>query len=281
MASISIADYRAVNSIAVADQSDASVGAFLGAASALVHGITGRQFGHYVESIAADGGDLLFTVYGHMMGDSGFLWISGSGNDALSGKYAYQYVDDNTLRVVGAVLPVGVTNCRIFPRFTGDFDIMESRVRLEKTPVYLVEEVRVDGDWDVRYSDSEPFGDEKILPVGEYYVPQESRSIFNSEVQFRLGCIRSPRVRVRGFVGATRKQSRRIARVTYYSGTLSVPSDLVLSIAVVGKQLSIDPTGEFQSESYDYYSYSRRSLSELKDYPISTIATLNRYAVPW
>lgn len=277
MAATSIATYRLMTGIDATIQADESVGVFLGAASAMITGITGRQLGHYVESLTASGADTVATIYGHMLDGSGEAWLFG---DGINQKVSYEWIDRNRIRLVGYNAPTNVVAAHLFPQVTGDFAVMSGRIRVATPPIYSVEDVRIDIEWDTQ-SQATPFSDETIVDPNSYYVAKEARAIFTEEIELKYGlaCHDFSMVRVPGYVRAVRRRTRRIARVKYYAGLLAIPEDMLIAIAATAKQVATDPTGEFQSESYDYYSYSRRSLSELRDYPLSVLGTLTRYRV--
>jgi hypothetical protein len=275
MAFISINQFRIATGVDAATMADDMVGMFLGAASAMIYGLTGRNLGHVAESLVANGADIDILAYGHMMLPSGRVYVVDSGS-ALDGIHQYVKIDENNVKLLNVTLPAGVVRARLCPHYLQDLSVMESRVRPRPTPVALIDEVRVD----FVFTGGDAFDESTIVAATDYYVPEDGDSTFNSEIELAPKYGMPIKRRMPGYINPVRQASRRIARTSFFAGTLrDVPPDLVVAISAIARQVASDPSGEFSSESYDYYSYSRRSIEELTRYPTSAISTILRYRV--
>ncbi len=148
-------------------------------------------------------------------------------------------------------------------------------------PVAYIAELRVDEAFEGPYS-STPFSIDTIVASDSYYRPEEGNSIFNAEIELSPTVSRYRGYRRQGLINPIRRQTRRKARVEYYAGTLTfLPMDLMVALVSLVQELAVTATssGVFQSESLDYYSYSRMDVEQQKKLPSSAYATLLRYRV--
>jgi hypothetical protein len=186
-------------------------------------------------------------------------------------RLSYDKIRILNVTLTGTELPTG----KIHKEYERDFDVMSNQIQLMPVPVYRVAEVRVQKRFP---SDATlVFGPETVLSTEDWYKPKEGK--FGGEVDLRADETRNYSRR-RGFINAQPVRNRRVARVLFYVGTTSgIDPDLSTAIVLMAQQVAVDPSGDAQSESLDYYSISKRSLAELTNYPSSAISTFMRYKV--
>lgn len=276
MAAVSISMLRSLAGSALSSLSDSQVGQYAGISAAVFYGVSGKEVGHIVESLSQVGANVELTAYGHLLKASGKIMISGVGG-AIEGVQDFTRVDGDTIRIDGITLDDSeVIGGSLFRSATGDFNVIDNVIKVLPGPIFNVAEIRVERAF--RGEDSGAFDDDTILEPINYYVPASASPLFKSGIELRHSVVREPLRRRPGFINAQYTPTRRVARVTYYVGTDDpLPADLLFAIADMAKQIHADPSGLLSSESIDYYSYSRRSPSELQSIPSSALATFLRY----
>ncbi len=117
------------------------------------------------------------------------------------------------------------------------------------------------------------------MTADKYYLSRDvSGENWAGDLELVPGTAKSQYKRVRGFINLIRQNNRKSVKVTYYAGcTMGPPPEVVNAIASLAKVLISNDGGDMQSESYDYYNYSRLSADELRMLPTSAVAILLSY----
>lgn len=272
MGCISIARARSVASISPELASDAKLGMLLAVSNAIFYSLTRKDLGNCVESISQAGDDVQVTVYGHLQSDAGKVYFSGCGA-SLNGEKDFEYLDDNTLLIKNVTLSGQTTLGRMYVRRVFDAPVIGNCIEVSPSPIYQLVEVKILRTLGEQIDNSE------VLDLASIDIPKTNDQQFNSTILVNTPIVSSYE-RSRFFLNAQPSNRQKMARVTYYSGLdRGVPMDLVQAISAASKEIiaADGMPGVFQSENIDFYSYSRASMNEIKDYPMSALATFMRY----
>lgn len=274
MASVSIASVRSLSEIPPSVATDIKLGTLVGVSGAVFYSLTKKDLGHAIESIVQVGSDAHLTIYGHLLGMAGDVYLLGCG-DSIDGEQEFRIVDQDTIKILGVTLSGSESLGRLFQKRVFDCNLNSGVIQITPSPVYRVKEVRVSS-----FDGTPDFGDSSIVvDLADVDIVQTG-STFKSELELKNPFFSSRR-RVTGFINQQLVTDRKMARVTYFSGLDKPPPyDLQHAISSAAKEILAgggSSAGEFNSESIDYYSYSRASLQDLKDYPFSTLSTFLRY----
>ena len=273
MASISLAAVRTLTDITVAIASDAKLGMLIGVSNAIFQSLTSKDLGHAIESLTQSGTNVTATIYGHLLGLTGRIFISGCG-PSIDGERDFKYVDDNTISILNVTLAGTESLGRLHQRRVYETHVVDQTIEVATSPIYRISEFRmatVDGPPD--------FTDDATI-VDLSGVSIRRNGTFRSIIEVSAPLV-NRYVRSRQFLNPQLVHRRRMAQVTYYSGLEgSAPLDLIQAIGSAAKEILAGGgmAGAFNSESIDYYSYSKASMQDLKDYPFSTISVFMRYA---
>lgn len=276
MAAIRLEEFRLRTGITESQLARNLAVAKLSTASWIASNLASRTWGHAIESAVASGGDVHLKVYRHNLPASGKVWVSGLGVVGLTGAVSYTSLDVDTIRVASVTLASTIEGKGwLSPQFIVDESVLERMIRVTKTPVAAIEEIRLrDSDW----ASNGAFPSGSIISSSDYYAPMDGQESWAGEIELSTAVRTTEYQRRPGMVKPVKVRSRRTARVVYYAGCVSgVPDDVADAIAAICKEMATDPLGAFASESYDYYSYSKLSAAEIRSYPIGAVATLLRY----
>ncbi len=276
MVAIRLADFRLRTGLTESVLANDLAKVKLASATALAQRLSDRVFGHAIETVAASGGDAIITAYRHGLPASGKVFLSGLSIAGLTGAVSYTRVDADSIRVAGVTVGSTITGQgMIAVHVTKDVDLLEQMVRLGPGPVAGVEELRVVGS---NWEDEGEFGTAQIIDPSLYYVVTDGTHCWTGEVEVSSRVQTYTSKRRPGMINAIRVNQRRKVRAKFFAGCVEwIPDDILEAIGAIAQQLVSDPLGEHNSESYDYYSYSRLSADEIRKMPTSAVATLLRY----
>lgn len=248
----------------------------LASATALAQRLSDRVFGHAIELVEDDGGDAVITAYRHGLPASGKVFLSGLSIAGLTGAVSYSRIDADSIRVADVTVAATVEGEGMLAvPVTKDVELLEQMVRLGPGPVAGVEELQVVGS---NWEDEGEFGSAQIVDPSLYYVVTDGAHCWSGEVELSSRVQTYTSKRRPGMINAIRVNQRRKVRAKFFAGCVEwIPDDILEAIGAIAQQLVSDPLGEHNSESYDYYSYSRLSADEIRKMPTSAVATLLRY----
>ncbi len=248
----------------------------LASATALAQRLSDRVFGHAIELVEADGSDAIITAYRHGLPTTGKVFFSGLSIAGLTGAVSYTRINADSIRVAGVTVAATIEGEGILAiPVTKDVELLEQMVRLGPGPVAGVEELRVIGS---NWEDEGEFGTAQIVDPSLYYVVTDGTHCWSGEVEVSSRVQTYTSKRRQGMINAIRVNQRRKVRAKFFAGCVEwIPDDILEAIGAIAQQLVSDPLGEHNSESYDYYSYSRLSADEIRKMPTSAVATLLRY----
>lgn len=275
MASITLAKFRLVTQLSddVLPREQAIQAMCAGSWAA--RRITGREFGHSIEfakQIPATN-DVAIEIFGHKLPDSGKVLMGGTGVVALTGVLDYVSIDKDHIKVANVTLATQIACGVVCPQVIAQSRVIEQMAILQPGPVARVIEVRIRRG--SMLSGGGPFPDSSIAPTTAWYASTASPS-WNGELEV-YGNTESF-VRRPGMINPVKVRTKREIQAVYYAGCLlGMPDDLETAIASVGSELAKDPSGMFQSENYDYYSYQRMDPEMISKLPMSALATLYSY----
>ena len=276
MASITLDKFRLVTGLTDAVINRQSAMQAIASGSAAARLITGREFGHvieYAEQVPTTT-NVVISILSHKLPETGKVFIHGTGVAGLTGVLDYTVVDSDKIQIAGVTLSERIVNKGVVCVQTkAQFRVTEGVVVLERGPVAKVTEVRIrKGDHDLA---SGPFDAASIIDSSKWYIDTAS-PCWNCELE-----VYGPTTvftRRPGRINPVKHKSRRAAQVVFYSGCFTgIPDDLTTAIAAISKEIAQDPSGMFQSENYDYYSYQRMDPAMVAKLPTSAIATLFSY----
>lgn len=199
------------------------------------------------------------------------MYLANAG--AMTGVKTFTRVDRNCLVLSNVTVSALTGTAVLCPLFQGDFQVRDSRIRVSPSPIASIKEVRLDLPWGAAEA---RFDDTTITDSSRYYVVDEPNPVFTQEVELDAQISARHRVRRPGMILPQLERTRRVARVWWYAGC-PLPDDLTVAVASMAKEIFVNPGEQMQSEGVDYYNYSRMSVSEAMQLPLSSIATLLRY----
>ena len=248
----------------------------LASATALAQRLSDRVFGHAIELVETDGSDAIITAYRHGLPATGKVFLSGLSTAGLTDAVSYTREDTDSIRVAGVTVAATIEGEGMLAiPVTKDVELLEQMVRLGPGPVAGVEELRVIGS---NWEDEGEFGTAQIVDPSLYYVVTDGTHCWSGEVEVSSRVQTYTSKRRPGMINAIRMNQRRKVRAKFFAGCVEwIPDDILEAIGAIAQQLVSDPLGEHNSESYDYYSYSRLSADEIRKMPTSAVATLLRY----
>jgi hypothetical protein len=273
LAAIRLADFRTITGLKTGTLSDPKAALLIRVATSFANRLSNRIWGHAIEDISTSGNGVVVKMYGHGLADAGRILLTGTGVAGLTDAVAYTRVDADSI----SVTPITLPNSYAVRGFAcvhqiREFSVREQSITIDPGPVASVVELRMRS---ADVGDESPFGTASIVEPSLYFVSQDG---MDSEIELSAKVTTQRYVRVRGYIQRQAARAKRSARVEYFAGSVSgVPEDVMLAIAGIAVALSKDQTGEFASENYDYYSYSRLSAAELAALPTSAVSTLLRY----
>lgn len=245
----------------------------MASASGLVNGLTQRYFGHAIEWAKLVSGQTHVLVYRHGLPPAGKVFIGG--NTPISGEQDYTVVDRDTIRLTGVTLGAGVsvTHVRMAVLKTYECRVISMQAVLPEGPISSVKQVRRRLS-----SGSNPAYGETVLDNTQWYfagVPGNPVLDGILEVSGSTVTMR----RKRGYILPVRESSSTDLRVDCFVGYAeAVPFDLVEATCKLGRTLAIDiEGGQYQSESFEDYSYSRMDPSVVMQLPTSALGVVMRF----
>lgn len=278
MAAIRLEQFRSITGVSEEILSRSSAIAAIKAATSFANRLSGRCWGHAIESVVSDGsGGAKIQVYGHNSLASK-VHLTGTGIAGLSGIKTVTKIDADTLGVASVAVSESSETGWLQPQFISSNQVMGDTIRLQPSPVVAIDEVRARVG---PLSTAGAYPDSTIVDPTQYFLDTDAQGMnWAGELELAPGVNSVRYKRVRGYMSPIRQNDKKTVRVTYYAGCAAgVPEDVAMAIAGIAKTVAGDQTGEFQSENYDYYSYSRLSAEEIRMLPTSAVATLLRYRV--
>lgn len=245
----------------------------MASASGLVNGLTQRYFGHAIEWAKTVNGETHVLVYRHGLPPTGKVFIGG--NTPISGEQDYTVVDRDTIKLDDVTLNAGVnvTHVRMAVLKTYECRVISGQAVLPEGPIASVSEVRrrlaVVGN---------PATGESVLSATEWYFSGVPGNPVLDGILEVSGSVMTMR-RKRGYILPVRDSITTDLRVDCFVGYAeSVPFDLVEATCKIGRTLVIDIAGgQFQSESFEDYSYSRLDPSLVMQLPTSALGVVMRF----
>lgn len=245
----------------------------MASASGLVNGLTQRYFGHAVEWARTVNSQTHVLVYRHGLAPTGRVYIGG--NTPISGARDYAVVDRDTIRLTNVTLQAGVsvTGVRMAVEKSYECRVISGEVVIPEGPIVSVTEVRRR-----RNTVGIPTDSGTVLLDTEWYfagLPGDPVLDGVIEVSGRTYTTR----RRPGYILPVRESNTTDLRVTCFVGYAdAVPFDLVEATCKIGRTLAIDVEGgQFQSESFEDYSYSRLDPSVVMQLPTSALGVVTRF----
>ena len=273
MAAVRLDRFRLVTGTPESQLSSEAALMALRSASSLANQFCGRYFGDAIESINPSGQNVLVSIPGHGYEPNGKVLLVGTSNAGLTGEVDYQVLDESTLLVPGVSIAQPIQRGFAAKRIRSKLRVIDSLAVIAPGPVAMVKEVRMRSLDDF----AGPFPDSSILASSEWFCDTREPSLSGELEIYRNVLIRR---RVPGMIQPVVQRAWKELEVTYYAGFIrGVPEDLQSAIAAIAKELAIDPSGAFQQESYEDYSYQRLDAHLLRQLPASAISTLVRYQV--
>jgi hypothetical protein len=245
----------------------------MASASGLVNGLTQRYFGHAIEWAKTVNGETHVLVYRHGLPPTGKVFIGG--NTPISGEQDYTVVDRDTIKLDDVTLNAGVnvTHVRMAVLKTYECRVISGQAVLPEGPIASVSEVRrrlaVVGN---------PATGESVLSATEWYFSGVPGNPVLDGILEVSGSVMTMR-RKRGYILPVRDSITTDLRVDCFVGYAeAVPFDLVEATCKIGRTLVIDIAGgQFQSESFEDYSYSRLDPSLVMQLPTSALGVVMRF----
>lgn len=277
MAAITLEKFRLVSQLNDAALPREQAIQALIAGSGVARQVTGREFGHaieFAEQIPTTD-NVAITIFAHHLPESGTVYVRGTGVVALEGLLAYDVLDVNSIMISDVTLAEKVIQKGVVcVPCTKQARVVEGVAVLEPGPVAKVTEVRLRS---ADYGNGDgPFPDGSIIDSSRWYIDTTSGPSWNGEIEIYGNS--TVYKRVPGMINPVKQKARRESLTTFYSGCfLGLPDELAVAIASIAKEIAQDPSGSFQSENYDYYSYQRMDPSLVSKLPTSAIATLYSY----
>jgi len=224
------------------------------------------------------------TSYGHGLESSDVITIAADNSDpTIGGAQTVTLLTADTFSVPVNVTTAGTSG--VFARtYTEYYDGTGSReLVLRHRPVQSITSVYVDDDG--YYGEgSSPFASADLLTAGEDYCLKRDNASESeaslSGVLLRIGSVWSrPSARVSGLLSSVRGNATGNIKVTYVAGYLRAQPDVALATNQLIAELrrSARDGGALQSESYDYYSYTRQAASEQLTTLSSAMSLLRRF----
>lgn len=277
MATITLERFRLITGL-----SDSAIGSqeaiqAICAGSGVARRITGREFGHAIEfAEQIDATDVLLRIYRHQLPDTGSVYIQGTGISGLVGELEYTAIDQDHIRIEDVSVASRVVNKGVVCiQATNQYHVAEGVVVIEPGPVAAVSEVRLRRMTAMASGSGDPFDDDSVALATDWYI-DTSKPNWRGELEIYAAT--QVWKRVRGMINPVKQKARREAKITYFAGcALGVPDDLMTAIAAISKEIAQDPSGVFQSENYDYYSYQRADPAMIAKLPTSAISVLFSY----
>lgn len=272
MAAITISKFRLVTGASEATLSlDAAVQAVLMATS-MANRLTGRYFGHAIESVAQDGSDVLLTVYGHGQQGTATVLILGTGVAELTGEVECTVVDAHTLRVAGVTSDYIEGRGMIAMPMIRQSQVIQNMAIVAPGPVAMVKEVRARV---AQVGSDGPFPLTSVMQTSDWYCDTRSPNLRGElEIYASTEVYR----RVRGLINPVLQKVLRELEVTYYAGFASgMPDDLAGAIAAFAQVIASDPSGLFQSENFEDYSYQKMDPAMMRAMPTSAMSVILGY----
>jgi hypothetical protein len=279
MAAIQLEHFRSITKISDAILSRSEAIAAIKGATAFANRLTGRCWGHAIESSVSDGdGGAKVQIFGHGLGIATKVRLSNTGSSLLNGIKTVTAIDADTLAIASCAIATSYETGWMQPQFIESTQVISDMVRLNPSPVTAIGEVRAR----VGALTSEgAYPDTTIVDETDYFLDVDAQGMnWAGELELAPGVNSDRWKRVRGYMNPVKQRNKKSVRVTFYAGCANgVPDDVAVAIAGIAKTMSEDQTGEFNSENYDYYSYSRLSAEEIRKLPTSAVATLLRHRV--
>jgi hypothetical protein len=245
----------------------------MASASGLANGLTQRYFGHAVEWARTVNSQTHVLVYRHGLAPTGRVYIGG--NTPISGARDYAVVDRDTIWLTNVTLQAGVsvTGVRMAVEKSYECRVISGEVVIPEGPIVSVTEVRRR-----RNTVGIPTDSGTVLLETEWYfagLPGDPVLDGVIEVSGRTYTTR----RRPGYILPVRESNTTDLRVTCFVGYAdAVPFDLVEAACKIGKTLVMDISGgQFQSESFEDYSYSRLDPNVVMQLPTSALGVVTRF----
>jgi hypothetical protein len=279
MAAIQLEHFRSITKVSDSVLSRSEAIAAIKGATAFANRLTGRCWGHAIESSVSNGsGGAKVQVFGHGLGVATQVRLSNAGSSLLNGIKTVTAIDPDTLSIASCNISESYETGWMQPQFVTSTQAIGETVRLYPSPVVAIGEVRARVG---ALSSEGAYPDTTIVDPTNYFLDVDGQGMnWGGELELAPGVVSDRWKRVRGYMNPVKQRNKKTIRVTFYAGcTNGVPEDVAVAIAGIAKTMSEDQTGEFNSENYDYYSYSRLSAEEIRKLPTSAVATLLRYRV--
>jgi hypothetical protein len=243
----------------------------LSVASSIANRFCGRDFGLAIEYVVQDGAYAAISVPWHGLKSSGSIYIQGAGISGLTGEVQYTTVDQHTIRVSGVTVSSMVQSGLIARQRIARARVIENVAIVGNGPIAFIKEIRSRA----LSSDTTPFPEAGQLDSKDWYCDTREPNLAGEIEIYRDLQIRR---RVPGMIRPVAVKSLREIEVTYYAGmVLGVPEDLQSAVCAIARDLQKDPSGAYQQESIEDYSYSRLDPQLVRKVPTSAIATLLGY----
>lgn len=243
----------------------------LAVASSIANRFCGRDFGLAIEYAVQDGSNVAISVPYHGLKESGSVYIQGTGVAGLTGEIPYTVVDQHTIRVASVTVASMVEKGVIARPCVAKARVIENVAIVSRGPIALVKEIRSRA----LSSDSTPFPSAGALPTSAWYCDTREPNLVGEIEVYQDTQMRR---RVPGMIRPVLVTSLREIEVQYYAGfVFGVPEDLQSAVCAIARDLHKDPSGAFQQESIEDYSYSRLDPQLVRKVPTAAISTLMGY----
>lgn len=262
---------------------DSALAAWIRSASAIVRSETGRYWCGVIQANTAAAATVI-TCYGHGLATGDTISISGSNcTPTIDGARTITRTGTDTFTVPVTVTVAGTAGIFAVTRTEYYAGRGTPFLALNQTPVQSVASIYEDSG--AYYGEaSGAFGASTLLTAGtDYCLSRDNASsaaVSTSGIILRIGASwPAASQKLSGLLSKAAMPGLGNIKVTYTAGLEFMEPDLELAVMQVAASLrqSASSGGALQSESLDYYSYSRASGSEQSRMLGSAVSLLKRF----
>lgn len=273
MACVSLEKFRLITGLSeTAMSSDKAIQAIT-TASALANRLTRRYIGGVIEYVRPNESNTaaILKVHSHGLPSTGKVFLSGIGTAGLNGVVSYTTVDEHQIQIAGVISAPTVEKGILCKQFKTRGRVFSGIAVMMPGPICFVEEVRTRLSANV----GAPFADGSEIIANDWYCDVSSPNM-SCEIEIYRDVL--VRRRVSGRINPVVDRSRSEIEATYYAGFAhGIPADLESAVCAIAQEVADDPSGRFQSENFEDYSYARADPEVVRKIPTSAIATLMNY----
>lgn len=273
MASVSLDKFRSVSGLSDTAMSTDNAIQAITTASALANRLTRRYVGDVIEYVRPTSSNTkaLIKVHGHKLPATGKVFLSGIGVPALTGVVSYTALNEHEIEIAGVANAPSVERGILCRQFKTRGRVFSGVAVMMPGPICFVEQIRNRLSGVV----GAPFQDGSEMNAEDWYCDVSSPNM-SCEIEIYRDVL--VRRRVANRINPVVDRAKAEIEATYYAGFANgIPADLETAICAIAKEVAMDPSGSFQSENFEDYSYQRADPEIVRKMPTSAISTLISY----